>query len=144
MKSGALIMLGILAVLAAIWVINYPTRPAVLGGPRPLPAPTCKDQHVANTSKGFVFKPCSAPLEHGVRYRFNAGHCGFGWLPDFDGSFWTLEDPDEIETVEFAHNQSSGTVEVVADDRALYRSWDDFRVEMVRHEGKLVTKDVCA
>ncbi|MGH2809102.1 MAG: hypothetical protein ACRDKT_17700, partial [Actinomycetota bacterium] len=76
-----------------------------------------------------------------VQYRFNTGHCGLEFLIDFDGSFWTVRHEGlgvGDEPPEFFSNEDEGTLELVSEDRTIYRSFDGGDAELVRLEGPIM------
>ena len=123
---------------AALWVWSPGYKPEVLGGPQPLPEPTLttEDEIWRN---GKVF-PASAPVEEGVQYRFELGHCGIDDLIDFDGSFWDPEGP--LPDAPFAANEDEGIMTLIAEDRARYESLGGGVVTFVRHDGPRLQKQV--
>ena len=107
----------------------------------PMPKPTSK-QRVEEVARGSRFWPRSAPLVQGVQYRFNTGHCGLGYLPDFDGSFWIANDP-EGEVPDFFHNEYDGTLVVLSHERALFRAANGDTALLTRHDGPMVISALC-
>ena len=75
----------------------------------------------------------SPPVEAGVPYRFEVGHCGLTWYTDFDGSFWRVTDkhppgPDPVALI----NGDIGTMVLRSEERARYTSSDGTVVELRR------------
>lgn len=114
-------------------------------GGEPLPEPTGDEFRVKETAKGTLYWPVSAPVEKGVEYSFNSGHCGLDFLTDFDGSFWDAVNPNEPgEPPEFFYNEDEGTMTLVSEDRALYTSSSGEEVTLRRHDGPVLLKGACA
>jgi hypothetical protein len=105
-----------------------------------MPEPTCVD-HSRGTGTDLV--PCSVPIEDGVQYRFNTGDCGIAFLADFDASFWSPRYPANSEPPEFFSNEDDGTVEVLGENRAVYRSWSEGEAELVRLTGPILGGEGC-
>ena len=111
----------------------------------PLPEPTAGDHPTKETKKGTLFFPISGDVEEGVAYRFNTGHCGLGYLTDFDGSFWTPINPDPgREPPAFFSNEDEGAMKLVSEDKAEYTSSDGVTVTLERHVGPYLLKGLCA
>ncbi|MGH2808723.1 MAG: hypothetical protein ACRDKT_15775 [Actinomycetota bacterium] len=137
----ALVLGAALVAFGIYWLWNPATRPQFLGGAHPIPSPTCVDN---DRGKGRDLVPCSVPVEDGVLYRFNTGHCGLEFLVDFDGSFWSPRFPAQGEPPEFFSNEDDGTIEIVGDERAIYRSFDGGDADLVRLEGPIMGGAGCA
>jgi hypothetical protein len=115
-----------------------------LSSARPLPSPTRKDFRSRQTDNGFKFWPRSAPVEQGVEYEFNTGHCGLEFLTDFDGSFWRPLDPNgEQEDPLFFYNEDEGTMTLESENISTYESSDGQRVQLERIPGPLTLKGLC-
>ena len=127
---GAIVALG--AVLALmVWT-----------SPRGLPEPVRSDfrMEFVSDAEGFRFWPRSGPVQEGVAYRFDTGHCGLGHLLDFDGSFWDPVNPAAGEEPVFFYNQDVGTIRLVGPDEARYTSSSGDEVRLVRVDGPVVTQ----
>ncbi len=133
----------IAALVVGQLILNPEWRPSFLGGPRPLPDPTRADFEVRGAAKGTEYVSRTAPLEHGVEYRFNTGHCGLDWMTDFDASFCVPEDPGPGEPPDFYFNADRGTIEIVSEDRAIYRSDDGGSAELTRLGRTIVDEGFC-
>lgn len=116
----------------------------LLGSPAALPSPTRADFRTLETKRGIKFWPRSAPVETGVEYSFDTGHCGLGYLTDFDGSFWQPINPNKAEEPSFFSNEDRGTMTLVSHDRAVYRASTGQRVTLHRHRGAVLLKGLCA
>jgi hypothetical protein len=91
---------------------------------------------------GTLFDPISAPLDEGVAYLFNLGHCGLRSPVDLDGAFW---DPLDGATATGAEldlasdgemiNATSGVVVVIGDE-ARFRTAMGSVVRFERHDGE--------
>ena len=94
---------------------------------------------------GTILAPASAPIEHGIPYRFNLGHCGLHSPVDVDGSFWDPLDsvtgtgePLDLRNGGEMINATVGVIVVIGDEAR-------FRTEMgsvVRFERHLSDKEV--
>ena len=124
-------------------IVNPEWRPSLFGGPRPLPDPTRSDFEVRETADGTEYTSRTAPLEEGVEYRFDTGHCGLQWMTDFDGSFWVPEEPMSGPIPFFYFNQDRGTIEIVSEDRAIYRSDEGGTAKLTRSGRTFVTEGAC-
>src|SRR2546425_8592843 len=63
-------------------VVDFPSSP------RPSPSPVRSELRSQRVKGGWEFWPSSAPVQQGIAYVFDTGHCGLDFLTDFDGSFW--------------------------------------------------------
>ena len=116
----------------------------LLSSAQPLPSPTGKDFRTRETNKGTTYWPRSAPVEQGVEYEFNTGHCGLEFLTDFDGNFWRPLDPNgKQEDPLFFYNEDEGTMSLKSQDSATYDSSDGQRVQLERIPGPVTLKDAC-
>jgi hypothetical protein len=112
---------------------------------QPLPSPTAGDFRSEQTDKGTTFWPRSAPVEPGVEYRFNTGHCGLEYLTDFDGSFWRPMDPNgKAEDPLFFYNEDDGAMTLESKNVAVYESSDQQSVTLRRIPGSVTLKGLCA
>lgn len=140
--SGRWLLIGVAVAGAGLAVAVF--RPDLLPwGARSLPD-GC-DEHEwksVEIKQGIKLWPCSEPLDRGVEYEFNTGHCGLGFATDFDGSFWTPE--QDARPPDAYINEDTGTIEVVDDDTAIYRSDDGYDVTLTRHEGPYIEEEGCA
>lgn len=132
-RFGLYLAGAVLLILCALAVIFPEKRPAFLGGPRALPP--AGDEHVVVRVGGPTQAwPSSKPVEEGVDYRYNTGHCGLDFFVDFDGSFWktgtATKGADLI-------NQDDGTLTLLSEERAVYRSYDGWEVELSRIEAPI-------
>jgi hypothetical protein len=117
----------------------------LLSSAQPLPSPTRKDFRSRQTDKGTTYWPRSAPVEQGVEYQFNSGHCGLEFLTDFDANFWRPLDPNgKQEDPLFFYNEDEGTMTLKSEDSATYESSDGQRVQLERIVGPLTLKGACA
>ena len=85
---------------------------------------------------GTIFEPSSVPIQHGVAYRFNLGHCGLSSPVDVDGSFWDPIEPvapDGDPRGEMI-TATPGVIVVVADE-ARFRTDSGALVRFTRHAG---------
>lgn len=82
----------------------------------------------------------SAPVEPGVVYAFDTGHCGLDFLTDFDGSFWMPINPDGTgDPSVFFYNRDVGAIVLADAEHAWYRSSDGRIVTLERVEGPVTT-----
>jgi hypothetical protein len=89
--------------------------------------------------------PRSAPVEQGVEYEFDTGHCGLDYLPDFDGSFWRPMNPNAAqEPPDFFFNEDEGTMTLESEDVAIYESSHGEHVRLERLPGPVTLKGACA
>lgn len=108
-----------------------------------LPQPTASQPFRQVGKHGLQADAVSGRVEKGVPYRWNTGHCGLGHFVDFDGSFWEVV-PDSVtaeEESESVINENEGTLELVDDDTAVFRS-DGVEVEL-RRAGTTSRISVC-
>jgi hypothetical protein len=113
------------------------------GSPAALPSPTRADFRTLVTKRGTKFWPRSAPVETGVGYSFDTGHCGLDFLTDFDGSFWRPSTPTAGEP-SFSSTQDSGTMTLVSRDRAVYKASTGRQVGLRRYPGPILLQGACA
>jgi hypothetical protein len=116
-------------------------------GPHQLPSPRRSHSRSESVENGgWKFWPRSARVRPAVPYAFSTGHCGLEFLTDFDGSFWIPIDPNpERDPPEFFYSQDSGTMTLVAENEAEYRSDSAGETAMLkRHDGPLIVKGLCA
>jgi hypothetical protein len=108
--------------------------------PIALPPPTRPDfrSEFVSEEEGFRFFPRSASVREDVAYEFDTGHCGLSFLPDFDGSFWRLVDPDRADSFDLLLNQDVGAIALVARNRAIYRSSAGVELRMDRIVGPVI------
>jgi hypothetical protein len=111
-------------------------------GPRDLPLNFASREGRPVENGGIVFDPISAPLDHGVAYRFDLGHCGLGSPVDLDGSFWTpLEGTTaaggalDLDSDGEMINGTAGVVVVIGDE-ARFRTASGSVVRFERHAGE--------
>ena len=144
MSARGIAIVGVIAVVALgmATLIDRDVRDSLPGGVEPLPRPTRADFRTIKTAEGAKYWPRSAPLEQGVEYRFNTGHCGLGFMTDFDASFW--EAAEDATPPDFYISEDTGTIEVVSEDEAVYRSSDGATATLTRLDGPLVTEEGCA
>jgi hypothetical protein len=141
MKRGIL-MISIVVLGSGIYLLARPaSRPAFLGGPKPLPDPTRSEYKSEVTKNGMRFWPISASVEEGVEYRYNTGHCGLEYMTDFDGSFWI---PEREAGRKFYFNEDEGTMTLLSPNRALYRASNGVEADLARHHGPMVIEGACA
>lgn len=118
------------------------TAPSEAGGPaesdeRPVPLPeptlTFGDAVIRSGDSSALVKSMSSPVEVGVRYRFEVGHCGLTWYTDFDGSFWDVIDkhPKGRDPVSMI-NGDRGVMTLVSENSARYEGSDDKTVMLER------------
>lgn len=118
----------VLAAALAVWMLAFrETTPAVAY--RPLTA--------SNTGE-----PRSLPAVTGKAYRYDSGHCGLGFVIDFDGSFWDVDEATltEDENARFGINNDAGTITLLDEDSAIYRSARGGSAELRRRTGEAEPK----
>ena len=94
---------------------------------------------------GLEVWPRSAKVKLGVSYSFNTGHCGLGYLTDFDGSFWDPINPNgQGDPPSFFYNEDDGTMKLVSRDTAIYTASTGRRVRLKRHPGPVTLDGLCA
>jgi hypothetical protein len=104
--------------------------------PRLLPSPR-REYRSEDVGDGeYRFWPRSLPVEPGIPYVFDTGHCGLAHLTDFDGSFW---DPLPDAPRSLLINQSLGTMTLIEDDQAVYEASTGEQVRLLRIDGPMVT-----
>jgi hypothetical protein len=88
----------------------------------------------------YRFWPRSAPVERGVEYAFEVGHCGLEFLTDFDGSFWRPIPPGEgvPPSVFINSDVGVGTMVLVEENRALYATVAGSEIRLRRIAGPVV------
>jgi hypothetical protein len=130
---------------AGIAVVAIVAVLVIRNEPRSLPAPLREDfrSEFVSDEAGYRFWPRSAPVEEGVTYRYDTGHCGLDFMIDFDGSFWHAVNPNSGEEPILFYDQDVGTIERIDDDRARYRSSSGREVRLERIDGPIVTQ-LCA
>jgi hypothetical protein len=141
--------LGIVVLAAAtlVWLAGRDESPSPVAtgidwsDPAELPPPEREDfrSEFVSDEEGYRFWPRSGRITPSVAYRFDTGHCGLGFLTDFDGSFWRPVDPEEARSIE-ALDPDRGAIALVDFDQALYRSSTGVHVELERVPGPLVTQ----
>lgn len=131
-----------LVAIASVLVLGIAVAAVILTRPREMPTPLSQDNRseFVSNSAGSRFWPRSAPVEEGVTYRFDTGHCGLNHLPDFDGSFWDAVNPDAGEEPIFFYNGDVGTIVLLGSNEAQYTSSSGQEVELVRIDGPVVTQ----
>jgi hypothetical protein len=131
--------------IIVVLAVGFAAAAVILTWPRELPPPLSPDNRseFVSDSGGFRFWPRSAPIEEGVTYRFDTGHCGLNHLPDFDGSFWDAVNPNTGEEPIFFYNGDVGTIVLVGPKEARYTSSSGQEVKLIRIDGPVVT-DPCA
>ena len=148
MKPMQLILsLAILAVIAACGAEGAATETPVSfdaispdqAREMPLAGPFAEGR--SGPGGGTVFAPASAPIEPGVPYRFNLGHCGLHSPVDADGSFWDPLDgitgigqPLDLERDGEMINATVGVIVVIGDE-ARFRTETGSVVRFERHRG---------
>lgn len=90
---------------------------------------------------GTILEPSSVPIEHGVAYEFNLGHCGLRSPVDVDGSFWDAVDgmasdggPLDLDADAEMINATPGVI-AVRGDEARFRTESGSVVRFERHAG---------
>jgi hypothetical protein len=89
-----------------------------------------------------VYDPISAPIDDGVAYRFDLGHCGLSSPVDLDGSFWEALDGTastgegiDLDTDGEMINATSGAIVVIGDEMR-FRTASGSVVRFERHPGE--------
>ena len=123
------------ALVALIAALIMSTRP------RQLPAPLREDfrSEFVSDGDGYRFWPRSAPVDEGVTYRFETGHCGLDFMLDFDGTFWNAVNPKAGEEPIYFYNQDVGTIELTGHDLATYTSSSGEKIRLERIDGPVLT-----
>lgn len=110
--------------------------------PRDLPLSFEAHEGRPGPNGGTMLDPISAPLDDGVAYLFNLGHCGLLSPVDLDGSFWSPLDgttaagaPLDLNADAEMINATAG-VAVVIGDEARFRTAFGSVVRFARHEGE--------
>lgn len=130
--------------VGATLLLDRDVRDGLPGGVEPLPAATRSDFKVKQLGDSTKYWPRSAPVEEAVEYRFNTGHCGLDFMTDFDGSFWIPETVPAEEEPSFYFNEDIGTMQLLAENEAVYTSSAGDAVTLSRHPGPLTTDEACA
>lgn len=138
---------------AAIVVLAAISLGGCLGASPPaaasLPASLSCRPPVQTKGGAWIFYACSAPVKLGVPCRFRLyTHCGLGYGPDFDGSFWTTAD----STVATSDNPPAGlgdpydrgTIELVSQDHADYEGASGKTFRLRRLPGHQVVRALCS
>ena len=115
-----------------------------LAGLQPMPEQTGSDFRSVETERGTKIWPRSVALIEGVQYRYNTGHCGLGFIADFDGAFWEPHIPEGDRVRHFMIGEDEGTLVVLSHERAHYRSSDGHSVLLRRIDGPIVLEGACA
>lgn len=115
-----------------------------LVGLQPMPDPTGSDFRAVETTRGTKIWPRSVPLIEGVQYRYSTGHCGLGFIADFDEAFWEPHVPEGEKVRHFMISEDEGTLVVLSHERAHYRSSDGHSVLLTRVDGPIVLEGACA
>lgn len=138
-----MVVAGALVVAAVIFLRDGPAASGIeWSNPEMLPAPRFDDyrSEFVSEEEGYRFHPRSGRVTPATAYRFDTGHCGLGFLTDFDGSFWRPVDPERGEPPDFFINQDLGAIALVDFNRAIYRSSAGVEVELERIRGPVVTQ----
>ena len=117
MRVLALLCLAMGVVLGACSANAVPTETAAgfagisTSNPRDLPLNfESREEGRPGPNGGTVFDPISAPIDEGVAYLFDLGHCGLLSPVDLDGSFW---DPLDGVTSSGAELDLAGDPEMI-------------------------------
>lgn len=141
--GGALVI--VLAAVISLGGCMAAPHPAGVALPPARPCPPPKQTNAGS----YVFYACSAPAKLGVVYCFHLyTHCGLGFGPDFDGSFWTPVD------ARFANNGNppaglgnpydDGTIELLSHGLAEYRAASGQTYRFRRLPGHRAVRPLCA
>lgn len=143
--SAAALILAALA-LGACAADGVPTDAPDFDGistenPRDLPPSGAFAEGEPGRGGGVVFGPVSAPVEHGIAYRFSLGHCGLLSPVDVDGNFWDPIDGTtptgaalDLESDGEMINATSGVIVVIGDEMR-FRTASGSVVSFARHDG---------
>ncbi len=138
---AAVLGLLMLAAIAAT-LISQPGPPRRLLA-RPLP-PKMQGAGwgIPNEAGAILAFPVSGKVEEGVDYRYTLStHCGLDRHIDFDGSLWDFSGPGTVDggiesaPAGFNNPFDHGTMRLVSDDDAEFRSEQGLIVEYNRREG---------
>lgn len=82
-------------------------------------------------------EPRSFPAITGKAYRYFAGHCGLKFVVDFDVAYWDVDTSTltEDENARFGINNDEGTITLVNEQTALYRSFKGGSATLQRRPG---------
>jgi hypothetical protein len=105
--------------------------------PSNLPPATAPAYDTEPVDGALRFSAISGRVTPSEAYRFETGHCGLGYLVDFDGSFWEPLDTDAVPG-RLLINQDVGAIALVDFDGATYRASDGTEVELRRIRGSVV------
>jgi hypothetical protein len=141
---GAILAVGIGAAAGLIVLANGdgPSGGIDRANPQELPPPRSSEYRSEPVSqeRGYRFWPRSGRVTPVTAYRFDTGHCGLGFLADFDGSFWRPIDPDAGVPQDLLIDQDLGEMALVDFNRAIYRGSTGVEVELERIRGPVVTQ----
>jgi hypothetical protein len=109
--------------------------------PTALPSPRLAEyrSEFLGDDEGYRFFPRSGRVVASEAYRFDTGHCGLGWLIDFDGSFWRAVDEASVPG-RFLIDEDAGAIALVDFDRAVYRTSTGVEIGLERIQGPVVTQ----
>ena len=139
-------LVAVAGAAVGIWLAGRDDAPTSSAGidwsePAELPPPEREDfrSEFVSDGEGYRFWPRSGRVTPSVAYRFDTGHCGLGFLTDFDGSFWRPIDPEVQRSLEYL-DPDVGAIALVDFNRAIYRSSSGVDVELERVPGPVVTQ----
>lgn len=87
---------------------------------------------------GTVVSPTSPAAPRGIAYEFALGHCGIVSPIDFDGALWNLAEEPATDDV---YRDLQGTITLVDDEHAQFRSDDGLILKLERTQGPQLVKD---
>jgi hypothetical protein len=109
---------------------------------RDLPASFASREGRPGPNGGTVYDPISEPIDDGVAYRFDLGHCGLYSPVDLDGSFWdaiggtaSTGETLDLDTDGEMINATSGAIVVIGDEMR-FRTASGSVVRFERHPGE--------
>lgn len=99
---------------------------------------------IRSGDRSALVRAQSSPVEMGVPYRFEVGHCGLTWYTDFDGSYWRVVDkhPPGRDPAALI-NGGRGTMTLVSENEARYEGSDGSSIEL-RRAGRTWRISFCA
>ena len=127
-RAGALLLIALVGCPSGAQLLPPPAKPAQFRQMR----------------EGIKVWPRSGRVELGVEYKFETGHCGLDVTTDFDGSFWYPLKVIPGDPIPDAFLEDQGTMTLIDQQRALYKSSSDRIVELRRIPRPVVVERRCA
>lgn len=79
--------------------------------------------------------PSSARVGGPGPVEFEVGHCGLRHVVDFDGAFWVMVGPVDVDNGQALNNQERGVIALLGPNLAEYRGTAGFAVRLARFPG---------